>query len=480
MKLPRHRRLRRRELLRALGSAALALPCLEILAPDVRARQAANTAKLAVFIYTNDGVYQNAFWPKGDETDFVLSDILSPLAPYRDKLLLLGPRLDTNNHPLTDTGLTYAEPPPQHRAPVCLTANVKHIDLSLTKDEAQSPTTVNNYTDDTSSIDQVIAEAIKGDSQFASLNLGMHCFGGDTVSDVNYLRGTAQKRVTSADEAWQRVFGGFVDVANPNPNGPREAEQALRRHGALKDFLHGRFSSLRGSLGKADQHALDVHLESLGLVEARKESLLRAGLDGASPGCSKPTRRDVPHDEDAVRTGADTELLSPLFMDIIAGAFSCGLTKVASISFGYPGGGGEGGLRMPWLGFSNAQHGVSHHNEQAANVQKYSAMNKWTYGQVAYLMQQLDAVPHAGGSLLDQTLIYVFNRHGEGNAHTNFALPNLVLGGCGNHFKMGRFLQLPRTNPTNLLISLAHAMGVELTEFGQDALKAQGPLAGLT
>jgi hypothetical protein len=478
MTLPPHRRLRRRELLRTLGSAALALPCLEILAPDVRAQQAANTAKFAIFVYTNDGVYQNAFWPTGGETDFVLSDILSPLEPFRDKLLLLGPQLDSSNHPLADTGLTYAQAPPQHRAPVCLTANVKNINLSLTKDEAQSPTTVNNYTDDTSSIDQLIAEAIKGESQFASLNLGMHCFGGDTVSDVNYLRGTAQKRVTSADEAWQRVFGDIVDASDPNA--AESAQRALRRHGALKDFLHGRFGALRGHLGKADQRALDIHLESLGAFETRKQNLLEAGLGSSPGGCAKPTRREVPSDEEAVRTGSDTEQLSPLFMDIIAGAFSCGLSKVASVSFGYPGGGGEGGLRMPWLGFNNAQHGVSHHNEQATNVQKYSAMNKWTHAQVAYLMQQLDAMPYAGGSLLDQTLIYVFNRHGEGNAHTNFALPNLVLGGCGNHFKMGRFLKLPKTNPTNLLISLAHAMGVELNEFGNDALAAQGPLAGLT
>jgi hypothetical protein len=478
MRLSVHRPLRRRELLRSLGSAALALPCLEILAPDVRAQQAANTAKFAVFIYTNDGVYQNAFWPKGGETDFVLSDILSPLEPFRDKLLLLGPQLDANNHPLADTGLTYAEPPPQHRAPVCLTANVENINLSLTKDEAQTATTVNNYSDQTSSIDQLIAEAIQGDSQFASLNFGMHCFGGDTVSDVNYLRGTAQKRVTGAEEAWQRVFGAFVDPGDPNAT--RDAERALRRHGALKDFLHGRFGTLRGHLGKTDQHALDVHLESLATFETRKENLLRSSLDSNAAGCNQPPRREVPTDEESVRTGGDTEQLSPLFMDLISGAFSCGLSKVASISFGYPGGGGEGGLRMPWLGFSNAQHGVSHHNEQAANVQKYSAMNKWTHGQVAYLMQQLDAVPYAGGSLLDQTLIYVFNRHGEGSAHTNFALPNLVLGGCNNHFKMGRFLKLPRTNPTNLLISLAHAMGVELTSFGNDALEAKGPLAGLT
>ena len=82
--------------------------------------------------------------------------------------------------------------------------------------------------------------------------------------------------------------------------------------------------------------------------------------------------------------------------------------------------------------------------------------------------------------MLDDTTTYWFNRHGDGNAHANFALPNVILGGTGGYFKMGRWLQLASTNPTKVLISLANAMGVNVPTFGEPALAATGPLAGLT
>jgi hypothetical protein len=170
----------------------------------------------------------------------------------------------------------------------------------------------------------------------------------------------------------------------------------------------------------------------------------------------------------------------PFFMSSIATAFNCGMTRVASVTCGYPGGGGEGGLRMPWLGWTDAQHGVSHHAGDPTKLMKYAAMNAWTVAQAKFLMDQLAAIPSAsGGTLLDQTTIYYFNRHGEGNTHTNFALPNMILGGTGGYFKMGQVMSLPKTSPTQVLISLAHSMGVPVTSFGTGAYVDTSPMAGI-
>ena len=187
-------------------------------------------------------------------------------------------------------------------------------------------------------------------------------------------------------------------------------------------------------------------------------------------------------DADSQRTGVDTETLSPFFMDIISLAFACNLTKVASVTFGYPGGGDAGGLRMPWLGFTDPLHFVSHHAGNADKLDKYQKMNAWVAGQVAGLMQRLAAQPSATGSgtLLDETTIYWFNRHGDGDSHSNDRLPNIILGGTGGYFSMGRWLQLPATNPTKVLISIANAMGVSITSFGDSRFGDTAPLAGLT
>ena len=45
---------------------------------------------------------------------------------------------------------------------------------------------------------------------------------------------------------------------------------------------------------------------------------------------------------------------------------------------------------------------------------------------------------------------------------------------------MGRYLQLPTTNPTQVLISIANAMGVDVPTFGKDALAAKSGLSALT
>lgn len=474
MKLESRKLVTRRDLVRLIGGAAFALPCLELFGRELRAQAAPKTAKYAVFCYTPDGVHQGAFWPSGGETDFALSPILTPFEPFRDKMLILGPQL-SGSVPENGTGLAYSGPTPQHQAPVTLSARVgkgceNGGDSCIAGNRGlpylDQSTAVNNI--DGPSIDQVIGKAVVADSLFSSLNFGMHPVGGDTPSEINFAEdGTSLERMATADEAWNRVFG--------MPVGPPESVlSAQRKQTAVTDFLHARFDSLRSEVSAYDRGVLDAHLTSLRAYEERLTK-----LSGVT--CEQPTRAAVPTDDTAVRTGADTETLCPFFMDIISAAFSCNLTKVASLTFGYPGGGDAGGLRMPWLGFTDPLHGVSHHGQNPTALDKYSQMQTWIASQIAGLMQRLAAVQDGNGvSLLEQTVIYWFNRHGDGDAHTNYALPNVLLGGAGGYFQMGRFLKLPATSPTKVLISIANSMGVDVPTFGEQEFTETSGLAGLS
>jgi hypothetical protein len=464
----------RRDLVRLLGGAAFLLPGLELIGRESRAQSAEKFAKYAVFCYAPDGVNQSAFWPTGGQTDFTLSPILKPFEPFRDKILVMGPQM-VNGQAKANTGLTYADKTPQHQAPITLAARVgsgcRAGDTFCTADNFGLPykdqsTAVNNI--DGPSIDQVIAKAVVGDSLFSSLNFGLHPVGGDTPSDINFSEdGTALKRMATADEAYNRVFGMAAGQADA-------AVGVLRKQTAVSDFLHARFRDLKEQVSAYDRQLLDAHLTSLRAYEEQAKKR-------AQSSCAPPQKRTVPSDDTAVRTGADTEMLCPFFMDIIASAFSCNLTKVASVTFGYPGGGDAGGLRMPWLGFTDPLHGVSHHGGNAAALDKYKQMHTWIASQIAGLMSRLAALKDSSGvSLLDQTVIYWFNRHGDGDSHSNWALPNILLGGAGGYFKMGRYLQLPTTNPTQVLVSIANALGVNPTSFGKDAYAATTGLSALT
>ena len=488
MKLPAHQRTSRRDLIAWMGGAALALPFLELFEGEGRAQQATGKrSKFIVFCYTPDGVWPEKFWPTGTEQSFQLSPILAPFEPYKDKMLILGPQL-SGTTPNGGTGLAYSGPTPQHQAPVTTTARVGRgcgivgmfcgADPNFGLPYYPDQSTANNAIDGPS-IDQLIGNAVKG-NLFGSLNFGVHPVGGGTPSDINYaMDGTPLRRMASADEAWNRMFGGAV-VGTSTDGAAAQAAADLRKQSAVSDFLNARFGSLRPTLSASDRRTIDGHLTALRSFEDRKAKLLMSAAS-QSMACAQPQRAMVPTDDDSVRTGADTQFLSPFFLDLITTAFTCNMTRVATMTFGYPGGGDAGGLRMPWLGFTDPMHGLSHHGGNPAAMDKYQKMSNWIAGQVAGLMQRLTAVPSSSGTgtLLDDTTIYWFNRHGDGNTHSNYALPNVILGGTGGYFQMGRFLQLPATNPTKVLISLANAMGVDVPSLGENGLKDTAPLSGL-
>lgn len=480
MKLTAHKSLTRRDLMRSLGAAALLLPGLELFERSARAQTSALVSKFIVFCYTPDGVNQSAFWPSGNPSSYTLSPILQPLERYKDKLLLLGPQMNGNS-PVADTGLTYFAPVAQHQAPVTLTARAGHTCTgqfcvgNLGIPYLSNQLSAVNRLDAGPSIDQLIAKAVGSDLPFSSLNFGLHPRGGDTPSDINYREdGMPLTRLATADEAWTHMFGDMTGMPTTPSMTP------MNEFNAVTAFLHSRFAALRPVLSAADQRTLDAHLGSMSVYEARARSRLEAG-EMPEAACSLPDRATVATDETSVRTGADTETLCPFFLDMITTAFQCNLTKVASLSFGYPGGGDAGGLRMPWLGFTDPLHFVSHHGGDATKLDKYQRMSSWIASQIAGLMDRLAAVPSATGTgtLLDETTIYWFNRHGDGDSHANFALPNVILGGTGGHFNTGRWLQMPKTNPTQVLISLANAMGVDVPTFGEPGLGDTSPLSGL-
>jgi hypothetical protein len=484
MKISSRSGLHRRDFVQWIGRAALALPCLELFEHEARAQLGgARRSRYVVFVYTNDGMHPQAFFP-APGTGPTGSTTLSPLTPYKDKVLVLGTQFNGGSI-VNGSGLAYNTGPAQHRANICITAS-----------QVKQPLNGNQFTavnrGDGPSLDWVIADALQsGDganrTPIPLLLLGMHPIGGDTPSDITYdTKGNPQTRISSAAGAMTALFPGSAPAMGPAgaPAGPGAADKLA----AVTNYLNSRFSSLKPQLGSYDQKILEQHLTSLRAFESQQAALL--GMSGAPPAlaasCKPISVASVPVDSASTQSGKDTQFLSPFFMQTVATAFACNLTRVATISFGYPGGGGAGGLRMPWLSvpgapnFTDAQHGVSHNGGNAMQVAKYAAMNQWTVSQMKVLMDQLAAVKTPSGTLLDDTTIYFFNRHGNGNGHTNWGLPNMILGGTGGYFKTGQALALPATSPTKVLISIANAMGVDLKSFGTGPYTDTMPLAGLT
>ena len=81
----------RRTFLRGLG-ATVALPLLDAMVPaaPALAQTAASPARRLGFVYVPNGVIQEQWVPAATGAGFDFSPILSPLAPFRDRLLVLS------------------------------------------------------------------------------------------------------------------------------------------------------------------------------------------------------------------------------------------------------------------------------------------------------------------------------------------------------------------------------------------------------
>jgi hypothetical protein len=168
-------------------------------------------------------------------------------------------------------------------------------------------------------------------------------------------------------------------------------------------------------------------------------------------------------------------------MDLAAGALASDLTRIATVQWTHA----ESDQTFPFLDVSGAHHTMSHAGDEDATAQEsLTKINVWFAEQLAYLLGRLASYPEGDGTLLDNTAVLWCNEVGKGNTHAHRDLPFLLAGSCGGYFKTGRFVDYLAGGATghphnNLLLSLAHAMGVEESSFG-DPEHCTGPLAGLT
>ena len=78
----------RREFLRDLGVGAAALPFVLNL-PSLAAADPQRRKQRLIVMFSPDGVVPPTFWPDEEGASFTLKESLKPLAPFRDRALIL-------------------------------------------------------------------------------------------------------------------------------------------------------------------------------------------------------------------------------------------------------------------------------------------------------------------------------------------------------------------------------------------------------
>jgi hypothetical protein len=438
-------RLARRTVLRGALGAAIGLPWLEAMRPRRAGAQTAPAPKRFVVMFSPNGTLPNLWTPSGGETDFTLSPILSPLEAHRDDLVIIqgvdqqGGGGDEHQNGiggmLTGTGLNPGPFGGQQAPPAGWAAGP--------------------------SVDQRIADAIGGETKLPSLELGVQVGSADNWGRMCY-RASNQPLPPEDDPSavYARVFAELH-------TDPALLERRRLRRQSILDAVGAEYTRVMQGLGSADRQRLDAHLTAVRDVEAR---LTRHAAFGG-PACADPAVVAL----DAQANDAFPEV-GALQMDLLAMAFACDITRVASLQWSRS----VSQTRFTWLGIGESHHDLSHlGDDDAAGVDKLTRIDQWYAAQFAGLIERLKAVPEGEGSVFDNTLILWCNELGKGNSHSRKNAPYVLAGSAGGVLRTGRFLRFEGEQPHNdLLVSLLRIMGLADDTFGNPDW-CTGPLSGL-
>ncbi len=442
--------LSRRRLLRGMGAltAALTSPIWRPATAFGADAAPAAGAKRFITMFSANGTIPSAFFQAdAAEAPLTLGTILAPLEKHKAKMLVLkGVHMSSAN--VTQPG------GPHMKGPGAMLTGGKLLAGSF--QGAGGPA---GYADRVS-IDQVIADRIGATTPFRSLEFGVRTTGGGPLEVISY-RGSNQPNPVVQDpkKMYARIF------ANSNLSQAQLAQLVTERKSIL-DFLKSDIGSLRSRVNSDDKARLDAHLGGI----AGLEQQLAASSISCTP-TAPPAQLDL-------QAQASFPTLSRTMIDMMLLAQTCGLTKVSTFMWANA----DSWQYFPWAGVNEEHHGLSHSadNDQAS-TDKLVKINVWHAQELAYMLDKLDSVQEVGGgTMLDSTVLLWGNELGVGNNHTYQNIPWVIAGGSAGGLNLGRFIPYKNQNHNNLVVSLAHAMGMsDMTTFGIPEL-CTGPLSGLT
>lgn len=458
----------RRRFLQALGVGA-ALPFVPRLEAHAAA-SASKTPRRLLFFFNSNGTIRESWLPKMTGGALELSPILKPLEPFQSKLLVVDGLahkviLEKSNRSGHSAGMNTA-----------LTGRTNKI-----TDPSQPLHSLATGI----SVDQFVADKIGAGTKVRSLELGVQVEPYNVDYATLAYRGPLQPLSTENSPylAFDRMFRGL-----PGKGGvAREADVAASREAdadrqRVIESVSLELDALRGRLGQADRVKMEAHLAAL---RAIGHGLSTGVGSAASATCRAPeqgARLDLWKNE-------NVPALARLQIDLLVMALACDLTRVGTIMFGRAG----AGHRFTWLGPEFAVdpqigpvcqakgfHAVAHREADPTERAKLVRIHTWYGEQFAYLLGRLAAVPEGGGTLLDHTLVVWVNELGTGADHSHEKTPWVLAGGAGVGLKTGQLVEFPGEPHNRILMTICHAMGVEVDAFGDPDYCKAGALTGVT
>jgi hypothetical protein len=284
--------------------------------------------------------------------------------------------------------------------------------------------------------------------------------------------------------AYQRV-ASLVTAGAPPPMGtppmdttPGDAEQGLLRRKSLLDFVKADVDLYRGRLGGDEKAKLDFYTDSLRTLER--------GIGNAVPGDGgkpiQPTAACAKIPAPTIMAASrvnDMPMHNPLYLDVIAMAFACNVTRVASAMWG--GGQSDEPVQVDNVSMGN-WHSTSHNDPKGSGGQQMIFMQAFMAKQLLYFANKLKSYADGGFSLLDNTAAVLTTQNGCSTQvqfaamdHPKQNSPLIIAGGGAGAWKPGRVIDCNGRNHNDVYLSIALAFGMKVTTVGM-ASWCKGPM----
>jgi len=423
------RHLSRRTFLRGAG-VAVGLPFLDAMVPawTALAQTAASPKPRMGFMYLPHGAIMEAWTPTAEGTGFELSPILKPLAPFQKQLTIVSQ--------LQNKG---AIAPPVH-------ALQPGTWLScVLPDVGQDP-------HGGVTADQIAAAHIGQDTPLPSIEVATEGRGGSGACDRSYgcsYGGTISFRTPTTPlpmesdprKLFERLFG--------QGDSAQERKAIAKQYSSILDLVSQEAADLQKSLDAPDRARLGDYLESVREIERRVQKMEAQDLSSL----------DLPD----VPVGANFDQRLNLMFDMIALAYQANLTRV----FTYMMAGEGSNVTYNHIGVSDAFHPLSHHQNDKAKKDRLIKIQTYHTQAFAKFLTTLAAIPDGDGSVLDHSILLYGSNMSNSNAHDEYPLPTIVVGGGAGKVKGGQHLKYPEKTPlANLLHTLLDRAGVPVEKFG--------------
>ena len=424
--------LSRRTALKGIG-ATLALPLLDAMHPafSLRGRAAAKTIHRFQTFYVPNGMAMEYWTPTGEGASFELSPILTPLAPFRNQMLVLSGLKASWNY---------------------IHAGASGSFLTGTTRGGRNEVEI---IDDVS-MDQLLARQFARETQLASLELAMDapanagaCTGNLSCVYTHTLSWRSPTQPLPMEYNPRAVFEKLFGDSGSTDRDAREAR--LRQHKSILDSVTDKLAVLKRGLGPQDQVKLDEYTESVRDVERRIQKA--------------EEQRDLDLPELAQPQGVPPvfEDHLALMLDLQIMAFQSDLTRVISFMISKE----QSARPYPQIGVPEAHHPLSHHGNVPELIAHMSKINRYHAQLFSQYLAKLRATPDGDGSLLDHMTILYGSGISNSTRHWGDNLPLLVMGGGAGRLKGGRHLTYSdKPTMANLLVTLMDKMDVPVERIG--------------